>query len=368
MTPTNKVLLTVSGDIPPNLLAEIAAGDRPRTDYVEMSQGFGADLIDYAKAGESTGLMGKIIKAIGGNNALLAWACFRQRKNYETIFTDGEQIGLPYALFMRLFGWMGNHNPAHLMITHLISTRSKMMLTGLFKLHRFIDLFLVYSTKQQEIICDSWNLPKDRAPFTPFMVDQNFFSAAEAEKQADIPGITDIDKPYICSVGLEFRDYPTLMEAVEGLDIHIFIAAGSPWSKREDQTKNADIPANVTVKRFTQKELRKLYHKSQFVVMPLLENDFQAGVTAMLEGMALEKPIVCSQTRGQIDIIEHGQNGLYAKPGDPAELRKAILQLFHDSEATIKMGKNARHTIDDFMNLDLYVKRLKEFIEATKPN
>ncbi|MFK7804094.1 MAG: glycosyltransferase family 4 protein [Anaerolineae bacterium] len=365
MTQKNKVLLTISGNIPQNLIQDIAAGEKPRTDYIEMQKVFGADLIDYQTAEAETGLIGKLLKKLAGNNMLLAWECFCRRKNYTTLFTDGEQIGLPYALLMRLVGWIGSRDPAHLMIVHIISTRSKKLMMSAFGLKKFIDLFLVYSTRQQEIICETWDLPSNRSPFTPFMVDQNFFSVAESEKQPDLPGITDTGKPYICSVGLEFRDYPTLMEAVEGLDVHIVIAAGSPWSKREDQTENANIPANVTVKRFTQKELRKLYQKSRFMVMPLLENDFQAGITAILEAMALEKAIVCSRTKGQIDVIQDGITGVYAEPNNPAALRHAIETLLNDQKATDKMGKAGRKIIETEMNLDKYTERLNNFIKQT---
>ena len=153
------------------------------------------------------------------------------------------------------------------------------------------------------------------------------------------------------------------MEAVEGLDIHIVIAAGSPWSKREDQTQSAEIRDNVTVKRFTQKELRKLYQKSQFVVMPLLENDFQAGITAILEAMALSKTIICSRTKGQIDVIEDKVNGLYVDPENPEDMRHAITSLLNNPQQTNEMGKKARQLIDEYMNLDLYVLRLKKHID-----
>ena len=362
MTKQNDVLLTVSGVIPQNILEEIANGKRPRTDYIEMSNGFGADLIDYAKAESEAGLIGKMIQKAGGNNALLAWQCFRLRKQYKTIFTDGEQIGLPYALFTRLFGWANSHRPDHLMITHLISTKSKMWLTGFFRLYKFIDLFLCYSTRQQEIICESWNLPKEQAPFTPFMVDQNFFSPEVTKSQPDIIGVTDSGDRFICAVGLEFRDYPTLMEAVKDMDIKVIIAAGSPWSKRDDQTKKADIPDNVIVKRFSQWELRKLYEKSEFFVMPLLENDFQAGITAMLEAMSMEKAQICTQTRGQIDVVVDQENGLYVNPNDSVALKNAILYLLNNPEKAQKMGKKGRQLIDEYMNIDLYVKRLNSFI------
>ena len=46
----------------------------------------------------------------------------------------------------------------------------------------------------------------------------------------------------ICTAGLEFRDYPTLIEAVRGLDARVVIAAASPWSKRADATAERRPP------------------------------------------------------------------------------------------------------------------------------
>ena len=41
---------------------------------------------------------------------MLAWYCFViVRHNYKVIFTDGEQIGLPLALFLKFFG-LGRKN------------------------------------------------------------------------------------------------------------------------------------------------------------------------------------------------------------------------------------------------------------------
>lgn len=360
----NKVLLTVSGNIPPNLRQEIEAGDRPRTDYLEMSKVFGADLIDYQTAEQLTGLFGKLVQRVAGKNALLAWACFRQRKQYESIFTDGEQVGLPYALFLRLFGWMDRFRPAHLMITHRLTTRSKSLLIDRFKLQTYIDRFVVYSTYQQKYICDRWHLPVTRVPFTPFMVDQQFFSAEACAGEPEVPNVTDLDIPIICSIGRELRDYPTLLEAVKDLDIHTFIATSSLWSKREDQTAEVKLPANVTVMRFTNRELRQVYSRSEFVVVPLLDSDFQAGVTTILEGMALGKAVICSKTDGQSDVIEDGSDGIYVTPEDPLALRNAILTLVSDKKLAQKMGKKARQKIDNSMNLDAYTARLNQLIQA----
>ena len=120
----------------------------------------------------------------------------------------------------------------------------------------------------------------------------------------------------ICAAGLERRDYPTLMEAVDGLDVRVVIAAASPWSTKSDSTENRDIPSNVEVRRLSLFELRDLYAASRFVVMPLFDVEFQAGITTILEAMSMGHAVVCTRTEGQTDTIIEGETGLYVRPGD----------------------------------------------------
>ena len=168
----NDVLLTVSGVIDPDIEGQIARGERPQADYVAMAQTFGADLIDYAAARRQAGLLGKLLEKIGGANLLLAWVCFRLRKKYRVIFTDGEQVGLPLAFLLK-FGSLGKR-PRHLMIVHILSVGKKMILMDWFKLQSHIDVFFAYSTWQKRFIEERWGVPPERSVFTPFMVDADF--------------------------------------------------------------------------------------------------------------------------------------------------------------------------------------------------
>ena len=92
------ILLTVSGSIPADLEAEVAAGRRPRPDYVELARGLGADLIDREAARRTTGLIGRLLEAVVGADGLLAVVCFLRCGAYRLVISDGEQIGLPLAL------------------------------------------------------------------------------------------------------------------------------------------------------------------------------------------------------------------------------------------------------------------------------
>ena len=164
------------------------------------------------------------------------------------------------------------------------------------------------------------------------------------------------------AVGLEARDYPTLLKAVDGLPVQVVIAAASPWSKRADTTQGRAIPANVEVRRFSQHELRQLYGDAQFMVMPLQNVDFQAGVTAILEAMAMKRAVICSRTPGQTDVIVEGETGLYVPPGDVAALRSAIVHLLEHPDAAHRMGVSGRKRIEQFMSLSHYVQRLGQVV------
>lgn len=350
------VLLTISGTIAPDIETQIANGKRPRADYLELANSFGADLMDYSSARQITGWVGRWIERIGGANLLLAWACFCQRTHYQVIVTDGEQIGLPFALLCKAGGRKGIK---HLMIAHILSVGKKMRLLDWFNLQQHIDSFFVYASWQKRFIETRWQISADRVVYTPFMVDSHFFSPEKVKAQP---------RQMICAVGLEFRDYPTLIEAVRGLDVEVIIAAASPWSKRHDSTAQVEIPPNVTVRKFSQFELRQLYADSLFVVMPLYPVDFQAGVTAILEAMAMAKAVICSRTPGQTDVIAENQTGLYVDAGDPQALRAQIERLLQQPALAIQMGQAGRERVEAEMELTHYANRLQHHVQVALSN
>ncbi|NTU78079.1 MAG: glycosyltransferase family 4 protein [Chloroflexales bacterium] len=350
---SNQVLLTVSGTIPTDLHERIASGQRPRADYQEMASGFGADLLDYAAARKASGPVGRLLERVGGPDLMLAWACYRLRGRYKAIVTDGEQVGLPLAAMLKFLG--PGQRPRHLMIVHVISVAKKMLFLDRLGVQTHIDRFLTYATWQQQFIQRRWGLPAKRVLFTPFMVDSAFFAPERAQPRS-------LARPQICAVGLERRDYPTLLAAVEGLEADVVIAAASPWSKRSDSTQGRRIPENVSVRKFSQYDLRQLYADSSFLVMPLEDVDFQAGVTALLEAMSMGRAVICSHTLGQTDVVIEGENGHYVPIGDPAALRAAIERLLADPDEAARLGRGGRRTVEQGMSLGHYIERLSAFV------
>jgi glycosyltransferase involved in cell wall biosynthesis len=295
-----------------------------------------------------------MLEKLGGPNLTLAFACWKVRKSYQAIVTDGEQVGLPLAALLKL---TPGTRPRHLMIVHVLSVPKKIVFLDWLGVQSAIDRFITYSRWQQRFIQDRWKLG-DRVLWTPFMVDQEFFAPGRVTPNSSA-------RPQICAVGLERRDYETLLRAVKDLDVHVVIAAASPWSKRTEGVATRTIPNNVTVRKFTQYELRQIYADSRFMVMPLEIAKFQAGVTAILECLAMEKAVICSRVPGQTDVVVEDENGRYVPPGDPSSLNAEIRRLLSRPEEADRLGANGRKLVECQMNLDLYVQRLTGFLLET---
>jgi len=256
----------------------------------------------------------------------------------------------------------GRARSTHVMIVHILSVPKKAKLIQWGRLAGLIDRYVVYCERQAEFVRDDLGVPAERVVVSTFMVDTDFF--VPPESPADPTTGTHATRPTISSAGLERRDYPTLMAAVEGLSVDVVIAAASPWSRRSDSSAGHAIPDNVTIRRLDLFELRALYSQSSFVVMPLFEVDFQAGITTILEAMSMERAIVCSRTAGQIDTIVDGETGLYVEPGDATALRAAIEGLLADRGRTSQLGRNARRWVVANADIDRYADAVASIVEG----
>lgn len=337
----------------PSYLKSEAAPDHPRMDYYALRDGLRAagaevDLLSY----DSLDSQGTDVKRFAGQDAALAWLAFRSRKRYSGIFTNGENLAIPLALLLGTAG-----GPVrHVTIGHRLSTGKKQPFFRHLRLHRRMDTILVYATTQAQVAREQLRIPPDRLRLIAFHADTEFYRP--------LPEIPE-DPDQVCSAGLEWRDYPTLIEAVRDLpELKVRLAAASPWSKHANETEKRELPPHVQARRYSYAELRELYARSAVVVVPLYENDFQAGVTTLLEAMAMGKPVIVTRTTGQTDVVVDGENGLTVPPGDAEALRAALQRLRSDSELRRRLGENARRWVEQNATLELWVQRVTDALRG----
>lgn len=76
---------------------------------------------------------------------------------------------------------------------------------------------------------------------------------------------------------------------------------------------------------------------------------FREGLSvALMEAMALGLPVVCSNIRGNTDLIESGKGGYLVNPNDIEEFKYYICKLICDEKLRLKMGKVNKENIQMF--------------------
>jgi hypothetical protein len=102
------------------------------------------------------------------------------------------------------------------------------------------------------------------------------------------------------------------------------------------------LPPGVTTGAKSYVELRALYARSRFVVVPLVPSDNDSGINTIREAFAMGKAVICTETAGQVGILDPGRNCLLVPPFDAQALREAILELWNDPEKCDRLGQAGR--------------------------
>lgn len=79
---------------------------------------------------------------------------------------------------------------------------------------------------------------------------------------------------------------------------------------------------------------------------------------ALLEAMAMAKPVVATTTGGIPDIVVHEETGLLVAPGDPEALASAVGVLLDEKSRWIAMGKAGRQRVERLFTVDAMVSKL----------
>lgn len=65
----------------------------------------------------------------------------------------------------------------------------------------------------------------------------------------------------------------------------------------------------------------------------------------LIEAMAMERPVVCTNCDGVLDIVVDGVTGLYVEPRNPQQLADALSLLIGDGDLREKMGREGRKRV-----------------------
>ncbi len=273
---------------------------------------------------------------------------FLVRNQYDAVVSWAEHLGIPFAFLLKI----SLSKTPHIAIFSWVSKHKKAVLLRYLRSH--IDRMILMSSVQRNAALAQMSFPPEKLPLLRWSVDTKFWRPMPTETTM------------ICSVGREMRDYGTLLLAIRDLNIPCHIAAGVFHGKKDawiDAVEKAGpLPAHITIGRKNYTELRELYTRSRFLVMPLLETDTDNGTTSILEAMAMGKAVICSRTEGQVDVIQDGKTGLFVPINDPGSLQKAILHLWNNPAIADQIGRAGRQWVEENHSLELWVGNVRRIV------
>lgn len=281
------------------------------------------------------------VSLFGSLDPLRAFKILFGRRDVDVLISVGEASALLIMLLRKLFSF----NPAITLWDAALGEEWKLRDRILDFIIPRVSAMFVLCHEHKRYIEARWR-PPGQIIVVGHLVDTEFFRPRPSHRG-----------DYILAVGDDFgRDYATLVEAWEGLDVDLVIRTSA------DLDLAPRPRLKIVRERLSFVELRDLYANCRFVAVPLRPVRNASGVTCVLETASMGKAAVVSGIPSIQDFIIGGQTCLEVPAGDPQQLRKAMARLLDDSALCEHLGANARVFVERTAALEVFYARLAQNI------
>jgi len=166
------------------------------------------------------------------------------------------------------------------------------------------------------------------------------------------------------------KGYEFLLEALVEIkdaipDICCFIVGEGPEAYQQklfQLVEKRQLRPHVIFAGF-QKNVHEFVNAFDVFVLPSLMEGF--GI-ALLEAMAMSKPIVACRVGGIPEVITDGVTGVLVPPKDSHALAKAIVLLITDKKAKRRFGEAARKVVEEQFSQEIAMKRIENHYRDLK--
>lgn len=217
------------------------------------------------------------------------------------------------------------------------------------------DQIICLSQKLKDDLIQDFNINPAKISVAEWGGDLPFYPIGEAVNEPH-------SKPIILSAGKTYRDYPTLLAAIETLNCELQICGHAYQEVRRDLT----LPTNAVFYNevLPWRAVLERYRKAYAVAIPLADKRNKpknaVGLTNLLEAMAMGKPVVMTRnnlSRYVVDIEAEGI-GIWVETGDVNGWQEALGYLLNHPEAAHQMGAKARQLAEQEMNLNVFSRKV----------
>jgi glycosyltransferase involved in cell wall biosynthesis len=158
------------------------------------------------------------------------------------------------------------------------------------------------------------------------------------------------------------KDQEVVLQALPDVrtPVRLVLAGVEPQSRLGRLARNVADPHKVVCLAFTP-EVRPLYDLLDLVMLP---SESEGLSQALLEAMALGKPVIASASTGNLDLVTDGEDGRLVSPKTPRAWAAAIDELLTDAGLARRLGTAARRTARESFGLARTVSRTTQLYES----
>lgn len=281
------------------------------------------------------GYGGALAHALGIADLSLPWRLLRAARGYDLVLLAGGERGdLIYAAIAGLLP--GKRPPCVIADVHWqpeTGVAHRLQRAILRAANRIVVQLQPHSEEEVAICSRMFGLPQHKFLAIPYSS-----SLTGYRLQAH-------DGDYILGGGKSFRDYPTLLAGLRGIDCEVRLGiAGDALAQRVRAL--VDERTNVRVySEWSNADFLQQMAGCRIFVMPLLPRLARSAADqTLLNAMALSKIVVATDSIGPRIYIEDGVNGFLVREGAPDDWQRALsLVLALDAASASRISARARH-------------------------
>lgn len=210
-------------------------------------------------------------------------------------------------------------------------------------------------------------IPKDKIITIPTGVDLEKFNPRRVKKDFRNEMAIPANAPVLGTVAVfrRLKGHVYILRAMKEIlsfypDAKLLLVGEGPQEENLRRTMEELGVGKAVILPGYREDVERLLQAMDVFVFPSLQ---EALGTAIIEAMAMEKPVVASRVGGIPEIVEDGKTGFLVNPEDVQGIAERVLFLFGNPALAESMGKAGRRVVEEHFDTRQMVERIEKLYE-----
>jgi glycosyltransferase involved in cell wall biosynthesis len=217
------------------------------------------------------------------------------------------------------------------------------------------DLILTLSKYEKKLLAKNFSIPLKKIKVFYFGADKKFWNKNKVKNKKS-------SQDFALTIGNDMhRDYQLLIDHYN-LKIPLKFITTILSEKQKTTVKEKSVFKHCY--NIPSLKLREFYYQTKFVVIPLIkETQATAGLSACLQAMAMEKPVLLAKTPPMQELFQENKHLLFYQPENSQSFRKKLKLINNNKKLRTTLAKNSRKLIEEKFNSNINAKKASKIIK-----